>query len=151
MEHHQRLAVVGDRLQHRLGDVAVDHRVALVPGVGLLLADVGRVGEVPEVVLDEPQDRVGDHVVEAVVGDGLALDQEHVVGDAVELERDRLAVGLAGDGDVLVGHRRGDPERAAVGDQAGERGHQPAAAALDHALAAGTSLELRRAAVGDDD
>ena len=46
----------------------VDDLVAVLPGLDLLAADVRRVGEVPEVVLDEPQHRVRDHVVEAVVG-----------------------------------------------------------------------------------
>ena len=76
VEHHQRLAP-GPRsaLEHRRGDVVVDRPCSRVPGVELLLADVGRVGEVPEVVLDEPEDRVGDHVVEAVVGARVAADQ----------------------------------------------------------------------------
>ena len=147
VEHHQRLLARLDRPQDRLGDVVVDHRVAGVPGVGLLLADVGGVGEVPEVVLDEPQDRVRDHVVEAVVGLGLGLDHEHVVGDTVELDPDRGTLALARDLDVLVGHRGGDPERPAVSDQARERGHQAAAAALDLPFAVGSALELRRAPV----
>jgi len=39
----------------------------------------GAFGEVPEVVLDEPEDRVGDHVVEAVVGLLVGLDHRHPV------------------------------------------------------------------------
>ena len=128
----------------------VDGLVAVVPGVELLLADVGRVGEVPEVVLDEPEDRVGDHVVEAVVGVGVAADQQHLVVDPVDRELDRPAA-LLGDGDVLVGHRRGDPERLAVGDEPGERRDQAAAAAPHRALAVLVALELGRPAVGDDD
>ena len=150
VQHHQRPLLALDLRQHRLGDVAVDRLVAVVPGVELLLADVRRVGEVPEVVLDEPEDRVGDHVVEAVVGFGVAADQPHPVVDAVDRELDRAAL-LFGDGDVLVGHRRGDPERVAVGDQAGERGDQAAAAAAHGALAVLVALELQRAPVGDDD
>ena len=150
MEHHQRPLALGDLAEHGVGDVAVDRLVAEVPGVELLLADVGRVGEVPEVVLDEPEDRVGDHVVEAVVGVGVAADHQHPVLDPVDRELGRPAA-LLGDGDVLVGHRRGDPERVAVGDEAGERGDQAAAAALHRPLAALVSLELRRTAVGDDD
>ena len=144
MEHHQRSLLALDLRHHRLGDVAVDRLVAEVPGVELLLADVRRVGEVPEVVLDEPEDRVGDHVVEAVVGLGVAADQQHAVVDAVDRELDRAAV-LLGDGDVLVGHRRGDPERVAVGDQARERRDQAAAAAAQRALAVLVALELERA------
>ena len=128
VEHHQRPLALGDLAEHGVGDVAVDRLVAVVPGVELLLADVRGVGEVPEVVLDEPEDRVGDHVVEAVVGVGVAADQQHPVVDPVDRELGRAAAFL-GDGDVLVGHRRGDPERVAVGDEPGERGDQAAAAA----------------------
>ncbi len=128
---------------------SVDGLVAEVPGVELLLADVRRVGEVPEVVLDEPEDRVGDHVVEAVVGLGVAADQQHAVVDAVDRELDGAAAFL-GDGHVLVGHRRGDPERVAVGDQAGQRRDQPAAAAAHGALSPLVKLKLGRASVGDD-
>ena len=141
VEHHQRPLTPLDLTQHRPGDVPVDRLVAEVPGVELLLADVRRVGEVPEVVLDEPEDRVGDHVVEAVVGFGVAADQQHPVVDPVDRELDRPAA-LLGDGDVLVGHRRGDPERVAVGDETGERRHQPAAAALHRPLAVLVALEL---------
>ena len=150
VQHHQRPLAALDLAQHRAGDVAVDRLVAEVPGVELLLADVGSVGEVPEVVLDEPEDRVGDHVVEAVVGFGVAADQQHAVVDAVDRELGRAAA-LLGDGDVLVGHRRGDPERVAVGDEAGEGGDQAAAAAAHRALPLLVALELRRPPVGDDD
>src|SRR5207342_2610227 len=45
----------------------------------------------------------------------------------------------------------GDPEGVAMGDEAGERRDQAAAAAPHGALAALVELELGRAAVGDDD
>ena len=150
VEHHERVVLALDRADHRLGEVPVHRHVALVPGVRLLLADVGRVREVPQVVLDEPQDRVRDHVVEAVVGVRVGLDQEHLVVDPVELDVDRLPARLALDLGVLLGHRRGDPERLALRDQAGQRGHQAAAAAPHHALAVLVQLELGRAAVRDD-
>ena len=150
VEHHQRPLATLDLAEDGLGDVAVDGLVAVVPGVQLLLADVGSVGEVPEVVLDEPEDRVGDHVVEAVVGLGVAADQQHPVVDPVDRELDWPAA-LLGDRDVLVGHRRGDPERLAVRDEAGKRRDQAAAAAPHGALAGLVALELRRPAVGDDD
>ena len=118
VEHHQRLVVALDGSQHRPGDVVVHHPVAVLPGVRLVGADVRRVREVPQVVLDEPEDRVGDDAVEAVVGLGVGLDQEHLVGDAVELDGCRTPVRFAGHRNVLVGHRRGDPQRVAVRDQA---------------------------------
>jgi hypothetical protein len=150
VQHHQGVLPAVDLGEDRLGDVLVDGLVAVVPGVDLLPADVRRVGDVPEVVLDEPEDRVGDHVVEAVVGVGVAAHQPHPVVDPVQLLFDRFAR-LVRHRDVLVGHRRGDPERFAVGDESGQRGDQAAAAATDGALAALVALELERAAVGDDD
>ena len=53
--------------------------------------------------------------------------------------------------DVLVGHRRGDPQGVAVAQQPGEGGHEPAAAAARDQLAALVALEGRRAAVGEQD
>ena len=94
VEHHERLGLLRDQAEHGVGDVAVDDRVAVGPGVGLLLADVRRVREVPEVVLDEPEDRVRDDVVEAVVGHRLRLDHEHVVGGVVDRDLHRVAAGL---------------------------------------------------------
>ncbi len=150
VQHHQRPLASLDLAQHRLSDVAVDRLVAVVPGVELVLADVGSVGEIPEVVLDEPEDRVGDHVVEAVIGFGVAVNQQHAVLDAVDRELDRAA-SLRGDGDVLVGHGRGDPEGIAVGDEPGERRDEAATAAAHRALTRLVELELRGPAVGDDD
>ncbi len=150
VQHHQRPVAPVDLAQHRLGDVAVDCLVAVVPGIELLLADVGRVGEVPEVVLDEPEDRVRDHVVEAVVGLGVTADQQHPVVDPVDRELRRSAALLA-HRDVLVGHRRGDPERVSVGDEAGERRHQSTTAPTHGALPGVVTLELSGPAIGDDD
>ena len=90
VEHHERVLLALDRPDDGVGEVPVHRQVALVPGVRLLLADVRRVREVPQVVLDEPQERVRDHVVEAVVGERVRLDQEHLVVDPVELDVDRL-------------------------------------------------------------
>ncbi len=151
VEHHQRLLVVGDRPHHGFGDIVVDDLVAVLPRVELLLANVGRVREVPEVVLDEPQNRVRDHVVEAVVGVGVGFDQADVVLDVVDLERDRAPARLAGDGGILLGHRRGDPEGPAMADEPGQRGDEAAAAPLDDTFAVRTALVLSRAAIGDDD
>ena len=151
VQHHQRVVPAVDLGDDGVGDVAVDRLVAVVPGVALLLADVRRVGEVPEVVLDEPEDRVGDHVVEAVVGGRVAADHADAVVDPVELELDRPALGLLGDGDVLVGHRRGDPDRVAVGDQPREGGDEAAAAAPQRPLTVLAALELQRPPIRDDD
>ena len=65
VEHHDGVARPSTSSSTALGEVLVDHAVALLVGVDLVLADVRRVREVPEVVLDEPQHRVRDDVVEA--------------------------------------------------------------------------------------
>ena len=72
VDHDDRLVLALDLLDDGSREVLVDDLVAVVEGVDLVLAHVGRVGEIPQVVLDEPQHRVGDDVVEAVVGLGVA-------------------------------------------------------------------------------
>ena len=135
VEHHERLLEALDLAQDGGGDVGVDRLVAVLPGVDLLPADVRGVGEVPEVVLDEPEDRVGDHVVEAVVGVRVGLDQQHAVARSRRSRARPARRRARRDRDVLVGHRRGDPERVAVRDQPREGGHEAAAAAAHGALA----------------
>ena len=97
-------------------------------------------------MLDEPQHRVGEDVVEAVVGVGRGLDQTHEVlaaGRRSHLERPS-AVAARG-GRVVLAHRRGDPDHLTVRRQAAERGDQAAAAALHRTV----GLERDRTAVGD--
>ena len=118
MEHHDGLVVALDLLEHRAREVLVDGAVALLVGVDLVAADVRRVREVPEVVLDEPQHRVGHDVVEAVVGLRVALDELDAVVVPSSSTSKRLAAVLAAHLGVLVGHRRGDPDGVAVVDEA---------------------------------
>ena len=129
VDHHHRFAGVLDLLDHRPGQVFVDDVVAELEGLDLLAADVRGVGQVPQVVLDEPQHRVREHVVEAVVGLRVADHQADLVltpgGGA---HGDRAAVVAERDGGVELVHRRGDPDRVAVRGQPRERGHQAAGA-----------------------
>ena len=81
VDHHDRLLGALQLLDDRLGEVFVDGVVAELEGLDLLAADVRRVGQVPQVVLDEPQHRVGDDVVEAVVGVGVRDHQAHAEVD----------------------------------------------------------------------
>jgi hypothetical protein len=113
VQHDHRVLLTLDRPDHAVGHVVVHDLVALLPRVHLGLPDVRRVGEVPEVVLDEPQDRVRDHVVEAVIRRRVRGDHLHVVVDPVDLDLNR-PLALVRDHDVLLRHRRGDPERLAV-------------------------------------
>jgi hypothetical protein len=68
MDHHHRLLHALELLDHGSREVLVDGVVAELEGLDLLATDVRRVGQIPEVVLDEPQHRVREHVVEAVIG-----------------------------------------------------------------------------------
>jgi hypothetical protein len=70
VNHHDRIVDVGDLVDDDAGEILVDDVVAELEGFDLVAADVRRVRQVPEVVLDEPQHRVGEDVVEAVVGVG---------------------------------------------------------------------------------
>ena len=128
VQHHHGLFAARRLLEHGLGQVFVHHAVALVVGLHLVAADVRRVREVPEVVLDEPEHRVGHDVVEAVVGLGIALDEADPCS-AVELHLEAAAVVCAARLDVLLGHGRGDPDRLAVLHEALQGGDEPAAAA----------------------
>ena len=75
VDHHDRLGDALELLDDRAGEVLVDDVVAELEGLDLLAADVRRVREIPQVVLDEPQHRVGEDVVEAVVGLGVGDDE----------------------------------------------------------------------------
>ena len=135
VDHHDRVLLVGDLLQHGAGEVLVDGLVAVLERLDLVAADVRRVALVPEVVLDEPEHRVGDDVVEAVVGLVVGLDEAHAERPALgRLDLERPPAVLARDLDVALGHRGGDPDRVAVRREARQRGHEPAGAALDGAV-----------------
>ena len=68
VDHDHRLVLAVDLLQHGVRQVLVDDVVAELERLDLVAADVRRVALVPQVVLDEPEHRVGEDVVEAVVG-----------------------------------------------------------------------------------
>ena len=131
VNHHHRLGVVAQLLHDGSREVFVDHVVAELEGLDLLAPDVGGVGEVPEVVLDEPQHRVREDVVEAVVGLRVGDDEPQVVLAAAGCaHREGAASVLLGDSRVVVGHRGGDPEGLAMRGEPGERGHEATGAAL---------------------
>ena len=69
VEEDRRLGLGLELLEDRFREALVHARVALVPGVLKRDVDRRRVGQLPEVVLQEPQHRVRDDVVEPVVGD----------------------------------------------------------------------------------
>ncbi|CAB5030308.1 unannotated protein [freshwater metagenome] len=137
MDHHDRVRLAFDLLDHCLREVVVDDLVAELKGVDLPLPNVRRVRDVPEVVLDEPQHRVGEDVVEAVECLGFAGHQSDLVLAAEwRLDAERMAVGLSSSLDVAVRHRARDPDCLAVRDEACQRRDQTATAASDLAVIA---------------
>ena len=79
VDHHDRFDGALELLDDGAGEILVDDVVAELEGLDLLAPDVGSVGQVPQVVLDEPQHRVGEDVVEAVVRVRVADYQAHLV------------------------------------------------------------------------
>ena len=147
-------AVAGLRLtDDAVGEHPVDRHVTVPPGVagGGVHHRLSR--EVPEVMLDEPEQRVADHVVVEVVGLGAGLDERHpVVGS---IRRPQMG-GIAASGEVavlLVACGR-DPEGVGLGGERRECRHQ-SSGALDQPF--GTPQQLirrfqhQRGPVGDDD
>ncbi len=132
VDHHDRLLGSLELLHDGFREVLVDDVVAELEGLDLLAADVGGVGEIPQVVLDEPQHRVGEDVVEAVVCVGVGGHQaDLVLAASWSVHGEGVTAVLARDLGVLVGHRGGDPDRFAMGGEARQCRDQAAGAALD--------------------
>ena len=151
VEKDRRVRVELQLLDDRIREALVDARIAFVPRLFQRDVDRGRVGELPEVVLEEPEDRVRDDVVEPVVRRLVVGDEPQAEGcTALEGLLDRLAARLLDHRAVLFAHRARDPRDVVVRDEAAQRGDEPAAAAPGHALVAVAPVR-DRTAVGDDD
>ena len=130
---------------HRPGDPLVDATVAL-PGV----LEPNVPDEIPQLVLQEPQRRIGELVVEAVEVAGVVGDQPEPVRRAVTTGLVEGAVGLCGDGVILLRHRVGDPGDLVARHERAER-RDEAAAAPARRPAFGIPPVGDGSAVGDDD
>jgi hypothetical protein len=131
VDHHDRFAHPVELLHNGAREVFVDDVVAKLEGLDLLATDIGCVRQIPQVVLDEPQHGIREHVVETVVSLWVADHQAHLVfATARGSDRERAAALLTRYLGVVLVHRRGDPDRFAVRGEASERGHQPARSAL---------------------
>ena len=155
VQQHQRVAPVGRAareahlIDHGLRELPVHHHVAGLPGVHLLGADVRVPAEVPEVVLDEPQHRVGHDVVVLVVGLGRRGDVPHAVLLAVQRHLHGRALG--GEATLRVAQRRRHPRAGVVAQHLGEHGDEAAGAARDDRLSRGVVVERHGTAVGGHD
>ncbi len=162
VQHHNRTtAALLDFVNDRIGERFVDAYVAVLERVTLQLPDVRRVAQVVQPVLDEPQQGVGDHGVEVLVGNGIDLDQTDLkaalgvrLGDRRFLRhRDvqRSVLVFAGHRDVFVGARRAYPHRVVeLGGQAHQRRHESARATTRQALTA-LFVERDRRPMGEHD
>ena len=101
-------------LGNRVGEAGVHGHVAPFPGRQQVGAGIQL--QVPEAVLDEPERRVRDHVVEEVVGDRVVLDEPEAVARAVA--RDLLQRACRRERTLLCRRRARDPRDVMVGQQA---------------------------------
>jgi hypothetical protein len=95
LQHHRRQIALGglELGHHRVGEALVHGHVARVPGQAHVAVDRRLGGEAPQVVVDEPQGRVREDVVVAVVL--LAVVHDHADGEipvAVGAARGHLGV-----------------------------------------------------------
>ena len=75
VEEHGGRRLAFELRDRRVGERLVDGDVAVVPGCGEGGVEVGRARQPPHVVLQEPQRRIRDDVVIAVVCSGIVRDQ----------------------------------------------------------------------------
>jgi hypothetical protein len=135
-----------------LGERLVDGDIAIVPGVMEPRSDVRRVRQRPQIMLQEPQRRVGHDVVEPVVRRRVVRDEPQPIRRAVACDLvDRVTTCLVGDDAVLIRHRARDPRHVVVRDEAPQRRDETPASAPRHAISLLVPPEGHRAAVGDDD
>ena len=123
------LATSARLADHLVGKHLVDEPVALVPGAVGAVIEHGRLGQVPEVVLHEPEQGVGDGVVVEVVGKLRRIHPADLEAGAVDrLQQHRLAALAEVQLALEAVPHAGDPDGAGRLGQSGETGHQPAAA-----------------------
>ena len=129
VQEERGVGVALELLDRGRGEGPVDGDVPVAPGALQLVVDVRGACQRPEVVLEEPQRRIGDHVVEALVGQLVVGDETQAVARAVARGLVDRSPGLLRHEPVLVGHRARDPGHLVVRDEAAQRRHEPAAAA----------------------
>jgi len=150
VDHHDGIGTRLEGLDHGVGEQVVGHHVALRPRREFLLADVRHVRQIPQVVLDEPQHGVGDHVVVALVDLRLHHHEASRRGRA-RLRDGKRAVRLGGDPPVAVLDGRRYPQHRHDVDESRERGHEPAPGAHHARAALPVVDEAHRAPVRNQD
>ena len=105
MEEHCRFRIRRELVDDGVREAAVHLRVALVPGLVKRPVQCRFPHEIPEPVLDEPQHRVGDDVVVAVVRGG-------VVGDETQAKRQSAPRGFVEGPSASLCGDGADPRRS---------------------------------------
>ena len=156
VDHHRaRARVLIHRLDDCIGEGRVHNPVPVLERSAFRDRDVRRVRQIPQLVLDEPDDRVRDHRVvpfEAVV---IEVEQLYSLlggplGDTI-VDEDALGC-LESDRPVPVRARRADPYAVGqMGCERAQRRDETARAPLLHELAIRLDGELDRTSVGGDD
>jgi hypothetical protein len=152
VEEHRRFGLRVQLGDNGVGEAGVDGDVPLVPGEMESPIEVGSTSEIPQVMLEKPERRVGDDVVEPVVR-GLVMSNETQAIRRPVMGRylDRPVLSLGGDGPVLVAHGARHPGDVVERHEASQRRHQPSPAASRYPFAVFVQVESNRSTVRDDD
>jgi hypothetical protein len=160
LQHHHRPPRIGAALYGGLGERLVDHAVALPPGAHERIVDVRLVGQPEQLVLREPEERVGHRRVVSLPGVGRQVAQIepdvlagqllfYALGQpvpartvAIAQQSRRLAVAAL--------HRATDPRYGCQPAHLGERRDQAARPAPHPPVAVTQAPERQRPAIRDD-
>ena len=147
VQHDARLRVVAGLGQRGPREGLVDRHVAVVPGAQRGGVDHRPRGQLPHLVLQEPEQGIGDHAVGRLVHRSLDRReaQPHLAGQRL-VDQGRLVDAQP----VAVAERRRQPGQRHVLADLRQGGHQAAAAASRPQAAIGPEAEGDRAAVGGD-
>ena len=151
VEHDGRIGLALELFERRRSKGLVHRDVAGVPRIVQPRVEVGSRAEPPEVVLQEPEGRVGEDVVVAVVRRRVVRDEAQPVPGAVTCLLLERALVLGRHGPVLLAHGACHPRHVVVREQAAERRDHAAPAPPGDAGAARITLIADRRAVGDDE
>ena len=138
VEEHGRVGPAVELLADRVREGAVHGRVGVPRG------NVDRIGQLGQRVLDEPQRRIRDDVVEAVVDLGVVRNEAKAAAFGLERPSRRRRA-------VLLGQGARNPGDVVAVEQAGEHRDETAGAAPGDPMSVLVAGKLDRPPVRDDD
>jgi hypothetical protein len=136
-------------LGERVGEAGVDGGV-VAPCLAPVRHERGLAREIPQVVMEEPQQAIADVVVEVVVGALVEREQSQEVLRVLERHLEASVRALLRPFAVALAHGGGDPQACGVLNRGGECRHEPAAASAGDELSLHLA-ERDRTAVGRDE